>query len=200
MSDMALDFSDALDYEQRRFTVDEYHRLVDTGIIEADERVELLDGLLVRMSPIGMDHWKAHGRVARYLGDALRGRVFVVPGGSFPLGLRDEPQPDIALLPPKWPDCDDLPQPPNDMLAFVEISDSSLRKDTRLKAGLYGRARISDYLVVDINANVVIHHSGPNDLGYAMIRRLAPGDRFRLTSIADIELDAQGLLAPTRKT
>jgi len=135
---MATQVIDAVGYEQRRFTVDEFHRLVEAGILDADERVELLDGLLVLMSPIGMDHWKSHGRVSAYLTTRLEGRAFVVPGGSFPLGLRDEPQPDIALLPPKWPESDDRPQPPDDMLAFIEISDSSLRKDTDLKARLYG--------------------------------------------------------------
>jgi len=193
---MALHIIDAVEYEQRRFTVDEYHRLVEVGILEEDERVELLDGLLVRMSPISMDHWKSHGRVSRYLIEVLGKRAFVVPGGSFPLGLRDEPQPDIAVLPPKWPDCSDRPQPPDDMLAFIEISDSSLRKDARLKARLYGRARITDYLIVDVNANVVLHHTEPRDDGYASMRRLTAGDRFTLTTIPDVELEAGEFLAP----
>jgi Uma2 family endonuclease len=196
MSDARAQAVDAV--EQRRFTVDEYHRLVEAGILEEDERVELLDGLLVLMSPIGMDHWKSHGRVSTYLAKRLEGRAFVVPGGSFPLGLRDEPQPDIALLPPKWPNSNDHPQPPDDMLGFIEISDSSLRKDSRLKAGLYGKARISDYLIVDVNANVVLHHTEPNDDGYASIRRLAAGDRFHLTTIPDVELEAGEFLAPRR--
>jgi len=195
---MALHITDAVEYEQRRFTVDEYHRLVEVGILEEDERVELLDGLLVRMSPIGMDHWRSHGRVSRYLVEVLRGRAFVVPGGSFPLGLRDEPQPDIAILPPKWPDSSDRPQAPDDMLAFIEISDSSLRKDTRLKAGLYGKARISDYLIVDVNANVVLHHTEPREEGYTSIQQLSAGDRFRLTTIPDVELEAGEFLAPRR--
>jgi hypothetical protein len=84
------------------------------------------------------------------------------------------------------------------MLAFIEISDSSLRKDTDLKARLYGKARISDYVVVDVNANVVLHHTQPNDDGYASIRRLERGDRFRLMTIPDIELEAAAFLAPSR--
>ena len=184
MSDMALQTTESLDYELRRFTVDEYHRLVEVGILDEDERVELLDGLLILMSPIGMGHWKSHGRVSTYLANLLAGHAFVVPGGSFPLGLHDEPQPDIAVLPPKWPDSDDRPQPPDDMLAFIEISDSSLRKDTRLKARLYGKAGISNYLIVDVTANVALHHTEPNDAGYASLARVRREARDNWAAIA----------------
>ena len=92
MSDMVAE------YRLHEFTVEQFHRMAEVGIIDSDDRVELLDGYVVEMSPIGLRHWDRHATIVRYLIETLRLRATVVGQGSFPLGLRSEPQPDIAIL------------------------------------------------------------------------------------------------------
>jgi len=188
MSDMAAELV------PRRFTVDEYHRMADAGIIDSDERTELLDGLIVQMAPIGVPHWTTHMRVVAYLNDALRGRA-VVPGQiSIPLGEHNEPQPDIAVLA-------DLPYrrmsrspQPSEIYAMIELAASSLATDTRVKRSLYGRFAIPDYLVVDLGADVLFHFSQPAGGDYPEPRRLGRGDTLTLSALPDIVLRADRFL------
>ncbi len=86
MSDMAV-------LSPHQFTVAEYHRMAEHGVLK-DARVELLDGLIVEMGPIGPLHWNMHAIINAYLTEALRGAASVIPQGSFPLGKKSEPQPD----------------------------------------------------------------------------------------------------------
>jgi Uma2 family endonuclease len=193
MSDMAL-------LAPRPFTVDEYHRMADAGLFQ-DERVELLDGVIVTMSPIGKRHWVRHGTIDGYLRDALRSRAFVVGQGSFPLGDRNEPQPDIAIVPPDVDESREI-VPPHDIYAMVEVAETSLPLDLGPKLRLYARFGIRDYLVVELAANVLVHHMQPDDLGYRRIERLGYGETFALHHFPDIILRADPFLAPpdTRAT
>jgi Uma2 family endonuclease len=88
----------AIEYKLREFTVEEYHRLAEVGVLQPEERVELLDGAIVEMSPIGIPHWDRHARISEYLIQTLGNDAYVVPQGSFPLGRTNEPQPGIAVL------------------------------------------------------------------------------------------------------
>src|SRR5271165_3234649 len=82
----------------RPITVDEYHRMAEAGIFDEDERVELLDGMLVEMPPTEWPHGLSYGLTLRHLFERLGGRFFVSGDISIPLGPRDEPQPDIAIF------------------------------------------------------------------------------------------------------
>lgn len=189
MSDMALE------YELREFTVDEYHRMAQVGILAADERVELLEGRLVRMSPIGHRHWVVHMRIVSYLNEVLRGRP-IVGQGSFPLGKRNEPQPDIAIL-AGTPDVY-LQRPPeaHEILVVLELAESSLAKDTGPKLTLYARFGIPDYLVVDIERNLLLHYTEPNEVGYGAQESLTIAQTFHLRSFPTVELAAGMFLMP----
>ena len=190
MSDMAIDL------QPRRFTVDEYHRMAEIGIFASDERVELIDGLVVEMSPIGSKHWRLHARLAEYLVKTLGDDAFIVPQGSFPLGTHSEPQPDIAVL-PRSETSGEGRVDPADILAVVEIAVSSLRTDTGPKLRVYARARIADYLVVDVEADALLHYQDPNDIGYATLRRLERGAALRLSRLPQHELAVEAFLPPT---
>src|ERR1700722_5783650 len=90
-----------LEERLRDFTIGEYHRIAEAGILGDDERVELLDGRIVCMPPIGVRHWTRHAAIVKYLNEVLHDRATIVGQGSFPLGTLNEPQPDIAVLAPR---------------------------------------------------------------------------------------------------
>jgi len=188
MSDMAAELV------PRPFTVAEYHRMVEAGIIGSRERVELLDGLIVTMPPIGVPHWAAHMHVVQYLNDALRGRALVPGQISIPLGDLSEPEPDIAVLAPLPYKRLNRPPEPSEIFATIELSDSSLGKDTRTKRLLYARFAIADYLVVDLKSDVLLHFSQPDGEDYPEPRRLGRGDTFTLAALPDIVLEAERFL------
>jgi Uma2 family endonuclease len=188
MSDMALE------YKLREFTVEEYHRMADLGVLRPEERVELLDGAIVEMSPIGDNHWGRHLRIVKYLIQTLGDSAEVAGQSSLPLGRHDEPQPDIAVLAPRrYGPPNPLPSPA-EIYAAIEISDTSLRKDLGPKLRLYARHAIADYLVVDLDANVLLHHHDPHQLGYRTCDRLGEGDVFALGALPAVRLGAIAFL------
>jgi Uma2 family endonuclease len=176
------------------FTVDEYHRMADAGILDSDERTELLDGLIVRMPPPGVPHWTTHMRVVAYLSDALRGRALVPGRISVPLGEYNEPEPDIAVVADLPYRRMNRPPEPSEVYAMIELAASSLAKDTRIKRSLYGRFAIPDYLVVDLNDDVLIHFSQPAGGEYPEPHRLGRGDTLALSALPDIRLSAERFL------
>ena len=119
---MAVD----VELKRRRFTVDEYHRMADAGILNEDDRIELIRGEIVQMSPIGGDHASCVARLTHLLLGRLHGRVVLWPQNPLVILPDSEPQPDIILL--RWRDDvyrDPLPQPA-DVALLVEVASSSL--------------------------------------------------------------------------
>ena len=190
MSDMAT-----AELNPRKITVEEYHRMVDARIIERDERVELLDGLIVEMSPIGKPHWVAHFQIDSYLKERLGPNAAVVGLASLPLGQYSEPQPDIIVFARSAVEDRIRIPTPDEVYAFIEVSDSSLRKDQGPKREIYERFRIKDYFVVDVNQPWLFHYSlGLNDR-YGEPRVLASGDTFALQALPNIVLKADAFTA-----
>jgi Uma2 family endonuclease len=179
----------------RPFSVAEYHRMAQVGLFE-DERVELLEGLIVEMSPISPRHWQRHAAITGYLYGELGPAVLVVPQGSFPLGDRNEPQPDLALLVPDAYDERGRPPTPAEILCLIEIADTSLAKDLGPKVRLYARFGIPDYLVVDLDANVLLYHSQPHALGYGRVERLPFDATFQLARFPELLLRTNPFLKP----
>ena len=137
----------------RRFTVEEYYRLVEAGILEEDARVELLDGQIIPMAPIGPEHhWILDELnetfVAQLVAQPQRGRFKVGPGRSLPIRPHDVPEPDLVLYRTGIGRRKHLTAA--DVLLVIEIADSSLTRDLGYKADLYRRANVPQYWVVDV--------------------------------------------------
>ncbi len=187
----------AIHYKRRDISVDDYHRMADAGIFGLQERVELIDGELIAMPPVGQRHWTRHAAVNRYLVETLGDRALVVPQGSFPLGERNEPQPDFAILAPA--DYSDRPMPAlAEIVAFVELSDTSLSFDRGRKLRMYGGQRVRQYLLADLKRNLLTSYRSPNDVGYGVEQNLRYGDRFSLEALPDLELLADPFFATSR--
>jgi Uma2 family endonuclease len=179
----------------REFTVSEFHRMADAGIIADRERVELLEGQIVEMAPIGMHHRDLHASIVASLNRTLAGRAKIVGQGSFPLGSRNEPQPDITVLAPRSYWRDRRPPASTEIFAFIELAESSPAKDLGAKLVLYARFEIADYIAVDLDGKRLLHHSGPHERGYRSVKTLAMGDAFTLSALPDINLSTTPFLS-----
>ena len=138
-----------------RFTVKDYHRMAEADIFEPDDRVELIDGEVVEMSPIGTRHAACVSRLSHLLMPQSAGRLIVRVQLPIQVGEMSEPQPDVALLRPRADFYEDHHPMPPDVHLVVEVADSSLRHDLLRKAPLYIAGGVPEVWVVDLVAEVV---------------------------------------------
>lgn len=153
-----------------RFSVEEYHKLNEAGILEEDDRVELLDGEIILMAPLGKHHAKAVRRLGRKLNAAFADVSIVDYQNAIVLDDFSEPQPDILLLRLEIDDTDELPRPA-DILLVVEVADTTLRFDSTTKLRAYARARLPEYWIVNLAEGAVDVYLKPTGDGY--------GEHFR---------------------
>lgn len=153
--------------KKRLFTVEEYHRMGESGILREDDRVELLEGEIVAMSPIGVRHANVVRRLNQLFTTKLGGRAIVDVQNPVRLNARSEPQPDVMLLKPK-PDFYSSAHPgAEDVLLLIEVADTSGDIDREIKLPLYARHNIQEVWLVDIIAETVEAHRSPSNGTYA---------------------------------
>ena len=161
----------------------EYDRMVELGIFE-DEKLELLRGALVTMSP---QKW-AHAIVVEWLTEKLiRGldpAYAVRPQLPFAADEWSEPEPDIAVVEKDYT----RREHPSEVLLLVEVADSSLRKDRGLKLEIYAEARVPEYWILDVTTMTVTVHTEPAGRGYERVQVLRDGDVLRPVRVPGIAL------------
>jgi Uma2 family endonuclease len=155
-----------------RLSLEEYHRLIESGGFDEDTRVELIDGLLVDMSPKTREHESAIRWLNRWLVLACEGQDLEVGVGN-PLTLEgSEPEPDFIVVPRDAP----RPYHPATAALVIEVSVSSLRHDLGVKARRYAAAGVTEYWVVDVEGRRVVCHRDPRtDGGYGAVTEV-PAD------------------------
>jgi Uma2 family endonuclease len=173
----------------------EFDRLVDLGAFE-DERIELLSGVLVAMSPQGAEHAGVTAVLAEILILALAGRARVRSHSPLSLSDESEPEPDVAVVPLG----DYTRAHPTTAHLVVEVADSSLRKDREIKAQLYASAAIVEYWIVDLGARVVeVHRDAVRGQGYSTVAIFTRGDTLVPLAFPDVRVEVSALLAGAAK-
>jgi Uma2 family endonuclease len=157
---------------RHRLTRRDYYRLGEAGILGRDDRVELLEGQLVDMSPIGPRHAIVTGNLIQLLGPASTGRAWVRCHDPVVLNDGSEPQPDVALVQRPWRGYPDTHPGPDDIFLLIEVADSSLDFDRTVKLELYARAGIREVWIVDLTTDLVLVHRGPSGGGYGSVVRV----------------------------
>ena len=151
---------------RRRFTRKEYHRMAETGILGRRERVELIRGEIVEMSPTGPRHSAFVDNLNRLLARRLPDDAIVRVQGPVALADDTEPQPDLAVLRVRDVPYKDRDAWPEDALLVIEVAETSLAYDRSIKRRLYAEAGIAEYWVVDCAAETIEVHRGPGAEGY----------------------------------
>ena len=183
----------------RRFSVDEFERMVDARVFAPDDRLELIEGEILEMTPIGDPHASVVDRLTAFLVTRLAGRAIVrVQGPVRFRALRSRPQPDLALLEPR-PDYYASGAPgAGEIFLLVEVMDTSVEYDRRRKAPLYARAGVSEVWLVDIPAGAVEVHREPGAAGYRDVRTLRRGETLAPLAFPDLTLGVGDVLGEAR--
>ena len=171
---------------RHRVDVHAYHRMAEAGILGEDDRIELVEGDLIDMAPIGQDHAAAVCALTEALVIALDRRAIVSPQNPVRLDPSSEPQPDLAILKRRADFYRSGERAgPGDVLLLVEVADSSLRFDHEVKLPLYARAGIPEVWIVDLKARVLEAYRRPERGVYAEASTHGPADSVALHAAPD---------------
>lgn len=181
---------------RRLLTVDEYHRMGEAGILTEDDRVELIEGELVAMAPIGSEHVAASNELTRLLVQAVAGRAIVSVQNPVRLTQRSEPQPDFAVL--RRRDYRTALPRPRDALLVVEVASSSLDYDRTVKLALYARAGIPEVWIVNLPAAEVEIHRSPGSDKYTSVTRAGRADSITIAALPDVRIAVAEIFGAAR--
>ncbi len=180
--------------ESCKFTVDDLVRMAELGILDPDDRVELIDGVIVEMAPIGRPHGNRVSDVARAFWENGPRNVRVYIGSTIRLNDQTGPQPDIALLTPQASrDEENIPRP-EDILLIVEVSDSTLRTDRIDKARRYAESGIPELWILIVETEEIEVSRQPTPDGYADVRRYRRGETLTVEALPGVRLAVDELL------
>ena len=168
--------------------------MAETGVLRPEARVELLNGQILNMSPIGPSHGSAVMRLNDFFSNLPRGRWLLAVQDPIALDDYSEPQPDLMLL-KRAPDFYEKRHPaPDDVFLLIEVSDSTVDFDRAEKLPLYGRAGIREVWIVNLADQSIEVYRDPHYQGYASTEILRPGSQARPLAFPDAAVDVAGLL------
>lgn len=163
------------DLPQRRWSVDEYHRMIAAGILTSRDRVELLDGQIVEMVPQEPSHASTTSSFGNDFVLLFAGKAWVRQQLPITIAPNSEPEPDVAVVridPNRYRDRHPIPE---DVYLLIEVSDSTLNYDRQRKAKVYAQANIPEYWVIDVNQRQVFVFREPQ------------GDTYQIEEVLQID-------------
>ena len=178
----------------RKFTVAEYYRMAEVGILSPEERVQLIEGEIIVMPPIGPGHASSVA-LSIHAFSRPAGNQFIIQVQN-PLHLADgsEPEPDVMLLRPRADYYATAHPTPADTFVVLEVSDSTLEFDRNRKAQVYGRAGVAQTLVLNLPEDCIENFTEPGPPGYGRHTLHRRGDKIQLIALPDVELAVADLL------
>ncbi len=176
-----------------RVGVDEFERMIAAGVFAPDERLELIDGEIVAMSPIGDPHMAGVDRLNRLFVLAVHDRAQVRAQGSFVANDVSRPEPDLLLLRPRHDDYATSAPRPIEVLLAVEVAGSSLTYDRERKRPLYGSVGVPEMWIVDLSGHVIEVATKPAPDGYESIVQVGSGDAVAPLAFPDVVVDVADL-------
>ncbi len=180
---------------RHRLTVDEYYRMAEAGVLAPDARVELIEGEIVDMAPIGSRHGSAVKRMLHLLTAAVGDRAIVSVQDPLRLSERSEPQPDLMLLAPRADFYKGAHPTAADVLLLVEVSDTTARYDRGVKQQLYARHGVAEVWIVDLDDRVLRTYRGPRGDSYTEVMETAHPTTLSPQALSGVVIDASQLLA-----
>lgn len=171
-----------------RFTVDLYEEMITKGILTSSDRVELLAGEIIEMSPIGTPHSACVDRLNRIFTTALGTRAIVRVQGAVALPPHSEPEPDLAILRDRSDFYSHAHPRPDDVLLLVEVAESSLKFDRSFKRPLYAAAGIREMWIVDVNGGAIECYTDPKGRTYETARIFRGEDALASDSFPELRL------------
>lgn len=179
---------------RRTFTVDEYYAMAEAGILSQDDRVELIEGDILRMTPIGSRHAACVLRLSTFFHQHLAGRALVSVQSPLRLSQYSEPEPDIALLQPQDDFYAEAHPMPADTTLVIKVADSSLTYDQQVKIPLYARHGVPEVWLVDLSRELIELYREPSPQGYEQTIQARHGEEITPQSFVDLTLSVDDIL------
>jgi Uma2 family endonuclease len=180
---------------RHRITVEEYHRMAELGFFAPDARVELIDGEIIDMPPIGPRHRATVSCLHELLVRAVSDRVLVWGQSGIQLGDFSEPQPDLALLPRRADFYAQKNPVGADTLLIIEVSETTLRYDQRTKSPLYARYGIPEYWIFDTQAKQLYVSRNPTPTGYQQTFTADQPASMPIVALPGVTIDVSSVIA-----
>jgi Uma2 family endonuclease len=173
---------------RHQFTVKQFHQMAESGILSENERVELIRGEMIDMSPIGTRHAGCVLFLSNFLISLLRGRALINVQNPLELDETSEPQPDIALLKPR-PDFyrNSHPQP-EDIFLLIEVADTTVKYDREVKIPLYAEANIPEVWLVDVNQEIIEVYRNSLEGIYQDVQKLTKNQSLSTLAFPDVSI------------
>jgi Uma2 family endonuclease len=188
---MAVD----IEHSRRLFTVEEYRRMGEAGILKPHDRVELIRGEIIEMSPIGHRHVAFVDNLNELFVVRLSGRAIVSVQSPVAVTAHSEPQPDLKVLRRRGVPYKDAEATAVDVLLIIEVAETSLRYDRTVKSRLYAEAGVPEYWVVDCDAEAVEVHRAPTADGYSDVTRVTGEGTVSPAAFPDVRLTLAQIFA-----
>jgi len=176
-----------------RFSRDTYHRLVEVGVLQEDSRVELIDGEIYMMSPIGPFHGALVRRLMKFFVKQLPDTLECSIQLPIVAGNHSEPEPDVAIVRSRDDNYQREHPSPTDTVLLIEVSQSSLPLDLGLKLQLYASSGIAEYWVINIERKTILVHRTPSGNEYRDVTIVQAGDTIAPLAAPECRLDVAWL-------
>jgi Uma2 family endonuclease len=180
--------------DRRVFSVDDYYRMAEVGLLREDERVELIEGSIVKMSPVSSRHAACVSRLNALFNKYAGERVIISVHNPVRLDEFSEPQPDVALLKPRADFYAGAHPAAVDVLLIAEVSDTTIGYDRQVKVPLYARAGVPEVWVIDLENETVETYAQPRDGAYELNACAARGERIGGEMFAGEEITAEAII------
>jgi Uma2 family endonuclease len=179
---------------RHRITVDEYYRMAEVGILQPDARVELIEGEIIDMAPIGTGHGGTVIQLNQLLHSAVGDRAYVLVQSAERLSDISEPQPDFALVKPRADFYKKKHPGPADTFLIIEVSESSLRYDLQVKGPLYARHGVPEYWVIDLPGRQVRFFRSPDSGQYTDVTSTRAPGVVAPAALPEVQIDLTHVL------
>jgi Uma2 family endonuclease len=179
---------------RRRFTVKQYHQMSEAGILTEDDQVELIEGEIIEIAPIGSRHAACVDRLNRLLNRRLGEQAIVRVQNPIYLNENSEPQPDLSLVRFRADFYETGHPQPQDILLLIEITDTTLEFDQSVKTSLYASADITEVWLVDLNNQVLEIYREPSPVGYQSVQRFQRNQSISMQAFPKVSFDFSEIL------
>jgi Uma2 family endonuclease len=185
---------DSFQLERKRFTVKEFHRMVETGILEEGSPYELLNGEIIHMATIGSKHAAKVNRISAHLNKILEQVHIVAVQNPIELGAFSQPEPDIAIL--RWQDdfYESGHPTAQDIYLLIEVSDTTLDYDRTTKLPIYAEAGIAEYWIVNLPDNQIEVYRNPSGNAYQSIQTFTKDQNLTIELLPEITIAVNDIL------
>ena len=179
---------------RKRFTVEDYYRMAEAGILTPQDRVELIEGEIIEMSPIGDRHAMAVNRATMIFARGLGDKAVVSVRNAVRINRYNEPQPDVVLIRPREGFYGARHPRPEDVVLMIEVSDTTLHFDRNVKVPIYARNGIIEVWIVDLNNDSIHVYREPKEATYTLVETRTKGESISPRQFPDFLISVTDLL------